>query len=70
MVGLCTDIHVRRGGNMADIYCLLLIPFVWYLLILCIKSNILCCGVKYGVTWNSGICAQMVRGSKTVIETK
>ena len=50
MVGLCTDIHVRRGGNMAYIYCLLLIPFVWYLLILCIKSNILCCGVKYRVT--------------------
>jgi len=36
MVGLRTDIHVRKGGNMAYIYFELLIPFVWYLLIVCI----------------------------------
>jgi len=29
MVGNCTDTHVRKGGNMAYIYCELLIPFVW-----------------------------------------
>jgi hypothetical protein len=37
MVGHCTDMHVRRGGNMAYIYCELLIPFVWFLAIVCIQ---------------------------------
>jgi len=31
MVGSCTDIHVRRGGNMRSVK-----PFVLYLLIVCI----------------------------------
>jgi len=70
MVGLCTDIHARNGSNMPYIYCEILIPFVFICLLCVYSSNLLCCGVNYSLTRNSGICVEMVRGSKTMVETK
>jgi len=70
MVGNCTDTHVRRGGNFAYIYCELIIPFAWYLLLCVYSTNLHSCRVKLQIDLKFWNMCSVVRGSKTVVETK
>ena len=51
MVGSCTDIHVRRGGNMFHINCEVL-NLLCCICLLCVYSpDLPCFDVKFRIDW-------------------
>jgi len=51
MIGYCTDIHVKRGGNMFYIKCEVL-NVLCCICLLCVHSSDLpCCEVKLRINW-------------------
>jgi len=69
-VGYCTDIHVRRGGNMVYINCEVLILLCCICLFLYTALIYLVVKLSYQLTSNSGIYSQVVRDCKVVVQTR
>jgi len=51
MIGYCTDIHVRRGGNMFHINCKVLNLLCCICLLCVYSSDLPCCEVKLRTDW-------------------